>query len=86
MKRVLERVWNVYGSMSINCGFLIFLGVRSSSRTRFKSTTLSEEMKLWPFVEWVLLNSAWYLIRVALDLLVADVQVLLYVETAVEID
>ena len=43
-------------------------------------------MQFGPFLEWVLLNAALHLIGVALDLLVADVQVLLYVETIVEID
>ena len=43
-------------------------------------------MELRPFLEWVLLNAALHLVRIALDLLVADVHVLLYVEAAVEVD
>ena len=43
-------------------------------------------MELRPFLEWVLLNAALHLVRIALDLLVADVHVLLYVEATVEVD
>ena len=86
LKWVLERVWSVDRGMPVYSSVLVFIVLRSRRRARLESATLSEEMKLWPFLEWVLLNAALDLVGVALDLLVADVQVLLYVEATVEVD
>ena len=86
LKRVLERVWSFDGGVPLHCCFLVFVVLRSRCRARLESATLSEQVKLRSFLEWVLLNAALDLVGVALDLLVADVQILLYVEATVEVD
>ena len=86
LKRVAERVRGINRGMPFHGRFLVLVVLRPSCRARLQSATLPEEMKFRSFLEWVLLYATLHLVRIALDLLVADVQVLLYVEAAVEID
>ena len=86
LERILERIRSIDRGVSVNFALFILVGGLPRCRTRFQPATLPEQVQFGSFLEWVLLNSALHLIRVALDCFVADVQVLLYIETIVKVD